>query len=114
MKDCPDMSNPDNRAQGTDRDGRRYWCIKTDLSSDGEIYLVADRLEVTSDGALIALDGRRNIHGANFVEERSVLVMAAGSWTAAYAASEIDGSAVAVERRQGGVTRPHRLRREPP
>jgi hypothetical protein len=42
------------RHRGASRHGRNYWCIKTDLSSDGEIFIIADQLNVTSAGALIA------------------------------------------------------------
>ena len=40
--------------RGASRYGRNYWCIKTDLSSDGEIFAIADQLNVTSAGALVA------------------------------------------------------------
>lgn len=65
--------------------GKRYWCIKTDLSPDGEIYVHADEVRFAY-GAAIFESGK---------DVR--LALAAGSWKAVFAASVIDGHAVAVE-----------------
>jgi hypothetical protein len=76
---------------------------KGTASPDGEIYLKADRLEVTEAGALIAWGDHRDktseAPGPNM--QAPVLVLAAGHWTAAYAASILDGAAVAVEHWEG-------------
>jgi hypothetical protein len=91
--------------EGTSRLGRFYWCIKSALSDDGEIYVMADRIEVTKAGALIAWGGsRRKTSDAPQPDAQiPVLVLAAGSWTAIYAASHFDGAAVAVEHWKGKV-----------
>jgi hypothetical protein len=38
-------------ATGPERYGRCYWCVKTKLSKEGEIYLYADRVEFTASGS---------------------------------------------------------------
>ena len=88
---------PTNRPnRGSKSHGRNYWCVKTPLSEDGEIFVIADQLDVTNGGALIA---SRN-------QPRTItLILAAGAWSAAYAASTEDGSAVAIEHWEGEVRR---------
>lgn len=79
--------------------GGYYWCIKSDQSGSGEIYAHADRVEVTAGGDLVLWrerDGRA---------PETNLALARGQWSAVYAASCIDGSAVAVEHWQGEVDR---------
>jgi len=80
--------------RGASRHGRNYWCIKTDLSSDGEIFVIADQLNVTSAGALVASTSQAQAIG---------LILAPGTWTAAYAASSVDGSPVAIEHWEGEI-----------
>jgi hypothetical protein len=100
------MSRIDPPTASRDSYGRYFWCIKSDLSSDGEIYVRADRLEVTSDGALIAWGGRRYDEGdANPNDAHSVLIIAFGRWKAAYAADWFDGEPVAIEHWKGEVER---------
>ena len=92
--------------------GRRYWCIKVpeSISKDGEIYLHADRVELR-DGALIFLgkfypsakDGCVDYENPQDKEEKTVLILNKGQWLVCYAASVLDGSAVAVERWKGEV-----------
>lgn len=84
----------DYTPQGTARYGAYYWCIKTKLSKSGEIYVMADEAVVRDNGALVML-GK---NGTN-------LAIASGQWTACYAASLLDGSAVAVEHWDGEVKR---------
>jgi hypothetical protein len=88
------MSRTNRRHRGASCHGRNYWCIKTDLSSDGEIFVIADQLNVTSAGALIASRSQAQAIG---------LILAPGTWTAAYAASTEDGSPVAIEHWEGEV-----------
>jgi hypothetical protein len=96
----------DQLLQGTSRYGGKYWCIKSPASEDGEIYVMADRLEVTEAGALIAWGGNRAKSDAPGPDMQiPVLVLAAGHWTVAYAASILDGSAVAVEVWKGEIDR---------
>lgn len=83
---------------GTEKYGRWYWCIKTDLSKDGEIYVMADETQVTSNGTLVMK--RTDPPQPN-------LVIAAGHWTSFYAASVLDGSAVAVELWKGEIAPRH-------
>ncbi|HWL69288.1 MAG TPA: hypothetical protein VNS22_12990 [Geminicoccus sp.] len=93
--------------QGTGQHGRLYWCIKTDLAPDGEIHVMADRVEVTSSGALIAW-GSYRAHESEAGAEPSVnLVCAPGRWFAAYAASTIDGGGLAVQSWAGEVAHGH-------
>jgi hypothetical protein len=97
----------DQLLQGADRYGSKYWCIKSAASEDGELYVMADRLQVTEAGALIAWGGHRNKSSEAPAPETqiAVLVLAAGCWTAAYAASIMDGSPVAVEHWKGEAVR---------
>lgn len=74
--------------------GELYWCVKTPLAVSGDIYVHADGVEIHQ-GALVFM-GR---HGT------PVLTIAAGQWLASYAASVLDGSAVAVEHWEGEVSR---------
>lgn len=84
-----DMAEP---TEGTRQHGRLYWCIKTDLAADGAIHVMADRLEVTPGGALIAWGS-----SAPGAEPSVNLVCAPGRWFAAYAASMVDGGGLAVQ-----------------
>ncbi len=79
--------------------GGRYWCIKTDESQNGEIYVMADRMEITRHGDLLAVG-----HSSSG-SDLTVLALAQGFWTSYYAASVIDGHAVAVEHWQGEIKR---------
>jgi hypothetical protein len=82
---------------GTDHYGKYYWCVKVKktISKDGEIYIMADNVVVNNDGSVsfIGKDVYPN------------LILPAGSWLAVYAASLLDGSAVAVEHWAGEVDR---------
>jgi hypothetical protein len=95
------ISRANRPYRGSRSSGRNYWCIKTGLSDDGEIFVAADQLDVTSGGALIA--------SLNQPSTRITLILAAGTWSAAYAASTDDGSAVAIEHWEGGIS-PDRTR----
>lgn len=89
------MSNPSDY-------GDWYWCIKTSLSEDGEIYLNADEIEVTPTGALVCW----RLLKTGIIPERHIVFAAApGQWQAVYAASVIDGCAVAVDYWAGEVKR---------
>jgi hypothetical protein len=77
---------------GPARYGQYYWCIKTPLSEDGDVYVHADAVEVAPSGALVMRS-----------ERYATLVIAQGQWTAVYAASVMDGHAVAVEHWKGEV-----------
>ena len=70
-----------------DRYGTFYWCVKSPLSSSGDIYLNADGVAIR-DGCLVFTS--RGEHGIN-------VVFGPGEWRACFAASCIDGHAVAVE-----------------
>lgn len=84
---------------GTERYGRYYWCIKTDVSENGEIYVMADKAVVGDDGSIQFI--REEEGKEKFIN----LAIAPGKWTAFYAASVIDGAAVAVEHWKGEVVR---------
>lgn len=88
--------------------GRSYWCVKR--RDAPEVYVMADRVEVTPTGALIfwaetteAKDGSYDRVPRN--NPFPSLGFAPGEWTAFYAASLLDGSAVAVEHWEGEVVR---------
>lgn len=76
--------------------GRYYWCVKTALSDDGEIYVFADDVSI-EDGALWLTQRKDG------VGDQLVLAFAPGQWTAVFGASCIDGHAVAVEHWAGEV-----------
>lgn len=88
------MSERQNELEGAARYGRFYWCVKSDLSPEGEIYLHADRVEFLPSGAVVFHCDQWGYPNMAF---------AAGQWTAVYAASVIDGHAVAVEIWKGEV-----------
>lgn len=85
----------------TDNYGRYYWCVKVtpDVSADGEIYVMADDVIVIASGTI------------NFIRRREDdtitinLGIASGKWLAYFAASLMDGSAVAVEHWKDEVVR---------
>ncbi|MCW8086097.1 hypothetical protein [Sabulicella glaciei] len=83
--------------EGVERHGRLYWCIKTDLAPDGKVHLMADRMEVTSSGALIAWGSFNAKADGPSPEPVINLVCAPGRWFAAYVASGADGSGLAVQ-----------------
>lgn len=80
-----------SETQSTARFGDRYFCIKSPLATDGEIYVMADALYVEPSGALMCM-GHTVKH-----EPLPVLVLAPGQWTGAYAASLMGGIPVAIE-----------------
>jgi hypothetical protein len=87
--------------RNTEQYGARYWGIKTDIAPDGEIYAFADVVETAPDGSLVlrrdpGTEGRTHAN----------LIIPAGHWTAVFAASLIDGAAVAVEHWKGEVVEP--------
>lgn len=71
----------------TERYGRYYWGVN--LATGGEIYLTADDVVVSENGALSFLrDGDKN---------RVNLILAPGAWLSVFAASLMSGHPVAVE-----------------
>lgn len=79
--------------KGPDRYGDYYWCVKTKLSEDGEIFVHADSMEVNDNGDLF------------FMQENGTcnLVLKKDQWTVGFAASVLDGHPVAVEHWKGEV-----------
>jgi hypothetical protein len=109
--------------QNADQYGRRYWCVKSPLSQDGEIYLHADFVEVSNNGDLQLVqkrklpEVRRSRRGrstqpeddGNYDDDDDIgyvvmLAIAAGNWTCVFAASVIDGHAVAADHWKGEIT----------
>jgi hypothetical protein len=80
-------------ANGPEKYGRFYWCVKTDLSEDGEIFLYADNAVVNRTGDLLFF---RDLEPSN-------ACFAKGHWKAFYAASVMDGSPIAVEHWKGEI-----------
>lgn len=95
------LDKPD--VTGTARYGDFYWCVKVPktISDDGDIYVMADSIEVHQDGSLWCIG-----HSVKDESKKQpVLVLAAGSWLVTYAASLLDGAAIAVEHWSGEVSR---------
>ena len=86
----------DIQTTGAARYGQYYWCIKVprSLCGDGEIYVHADGVQVTECGALELIYEKAH---------RGNLILAPGQRLAVFAASVIDGHAVAVEHWKGEV-----------
>lgn len=73
--------------------GIHYWCV----IGDGQpVFVYADRLEITSCGALVAWGGYRK-EGARAEHEQQLWAAAPGQWKAFFAASLVDKRAVAVD-----------------
>lgn len=79
--------------------GQYYFCAKVSpgLSQNGEIYLMADEVEISAEGGLVFW--RKKEGGPRLPN----LILAKGQWAAVYAASMFDGSAVAVDHWKGEV-----------
>ena len=78
-------------SKNTAKYGNYYFCVKTNLSSDGEIYLTADSVEITQSGGLIFYQES---------EEKGKspnMGFSASNWKSFYAASWLDGHPVAVD-----------------
>jgi hypothetical protein len=86
-----------------DNYGKSYWCVKVpiNISPNGEIYLYADKVEITSHGDLVFWSEENEKREKSFQN----LSLASGFWIAFFAASVIDGAAVAVEHWEGEVVR---------
>src|SRR5215475_3741863 len=98
------------RDPGTSQYGQYYWCVKCKLSKSGEIYLHADQVSINEHGDAVFLRTSQWDHQTDTYPPREgpplpMLVIAAGQWTAVFAASVIDGHAVAVEPWEGEVVR---------
>jgi hypothetical protein len=89
---------PRQRTGGPSDYGRYYWCVKSDLSDDGEIYVMADDVRFLPSGGVVFFSMDEGT-------EKTRLAFAPGHWTAVYAASCLDGSAVSVEHWKGEVVR---------
>jgi len=85
--------------RNTAKYGKYYWCIKVipNISPDGEVYLMADRVDTTPDGSI------RFIHDRDDGTSCINLLLASGKWIAVYAASVLDGSAIAIEYWKGEI-----------
>ena len=92
--------NIEYQPTGTACYGKYYWCIKVPKSvcPKGEIYACADKAEVTGGGELVLWQDGKKGPSVN-------LAFAQGQWHVIFAASCLDGSAVAVERWEGEVVR---------
>jgi len=88
----------DMQMSNCNHSGQYYWCVKTDLSEDGEIYVHADEVEITPNGALVFL----RVYGDS---DSQNLGIARGHWKSFHAADVMDGGAVAVEYWKGEVVR---------
>lgn len=77
--------------------GEYYFCVKTKLSPDGEIYVHGDSVDFTPNGGVT--------FWKHFEDGKRVPTFAAsnGQWIAVYVASIIDGGAIGVEHWKGEV-----------
>jgi len=85
---------------GTARHGNYYWCIKVPetICPRRDIYACADRTEITGGGDLVLRQDGKQGPSVN-------LAFAKGQWHVVFAASCLDGSAVAVDHWEGEVVR---------
>lgn len=79
--------------RNTEQYGDKYWCVGLDDGDDTEVYLMADEVREGETGALFfcRADGMLN------------LAIAPGEWRFVYAASLMDGAAVAVQHWPGQI-----------
>jgi hypothetical protein len=77
------------------RYGRYFWVIET--VDGGLVRAWADRVETGVDGSLTLVGGYQSNPDEEAPDGRPMLVMAAGTWRHAFAASVSDGRPVAVE-----------------
>ena len=86
--------------------GKRYWCVKVnkDLSENREIYVNADKVSYSPNGDVVFKGTFYNKKTEKYEgEERVRLIIANGKWEAVYAASLLDGHAIAVDHWKGEV-----------
>ena len=76
--------------------GEFYWCIKTKLSKDGEIFAYADDAKILPDGTLVLLRMRKDVPEIN-------MSISAGNWQAIYAAHVHDSAPFAITQWAGEV-----------
>ena len=82
----------------TEKYGELYWCVKSSLSDSGEIYFHADRIGVNENGDMIAWAERPGAF------DFQVLAIASGQWSAFFAASVMDGHAIACDHWTGEIS----------
>jgi len=94
------------RLEGTQRYGTKYFCVGVPkmICPTRQIYVNADRIEINT-GALICWGGFRQYDHVIVDSDVINLAFAPGHWTYVFAASVIDGSAVAVDHWEGEVSR---------
>lgn len=80
--------------------GDYYFCAKSPLSENGEIYVYADDVRYLPTGGVLFVAQKDDGTG-----ERVNLALAAGQWTAVFAAGFWDGHAIAVEHWKGEIVR---------
>jgi hypothetical protein len=77
---------------GAEKYGKRYWAVC--LTNGDEVFVHADELTVETSGALVGSSAREDDgHKIKML----TFAVGPGGWKHAYAASVIDGGAVAVE-----------------
>ena len=93
------------RAEGESKYGRYYWCIKVpeSLSADGEIYIHAEKPIIHPNGELELVGAFREYLNSPPERELANLILAPGQWLCIYAASVLDGSAIAVSHWKGEI-----------
>ncbi|NMF97774.1 hypothetical protein GPA27_10285 [Aromatoleum toluolicum] len=73
--------------------GTHYWCVTGHAEP---VFVYADRLEITSCGALVAWGSYRN-EGTRAAPEQQLWGAAPGQWKTFFAASLVDRRPVAVD-----------------
>lgn len=87
-----------NKAEQLVQDGGNcYWCVKSPLSENGEIYVCADEIRVDSVGCLYFLKHSEDNGPV------PTLVLAPGQWLTVYAANVLSGAPVSVDPLKGKV-----------
>ena len=82
--------------------GKFYWCIKVPeaIGATGQIYLYADRVEITASGEALFWRGP----GLGEQQDHLNFALARGCWLVVFAASMIDHQAVAIQHWESGET----------
>lgn len=83
---------------GKEQYGDRYWCVGLADGAEVHAHAHADEVRVEPSGALLLVRGRKDEK-----PEQVNLAFANGQWRFLYAASTLDGRAVAAVHRPGQI-----------
>jgi hypothetical protein len=69
---------------GTSRYGQHSWGVKSPLSDNWEVHVLADRVQVNTDGSVVFITRFRKTVDDEDGPEMCNLLLAPGQWTAVY------------------------------